>query len=46
MEPADDFVSLPLVDDVKVKDVFAEFCTGLNSVWQCAYDLCLGHGRS
>jgi hypothetical protein len=24
--------TLPLVDDVKVKDVFAEFCTGLNFV--------------
>ena len=32
MEPAKDFGALPLVDDLNVKDVFAEFCTGLNSV--------------
>jgi hypothetical protein len=32
MEHAEDFATLPLVDDEKVKDVFAEFCTGLNSV--------------
>ena len=32
MEPADDPTTLPLVDDIKVKDVFAEFCTGLNFV--------------
>jgi hypothetical protein len=32
METTDDLTSLPLVDDIGVKDVFAEFCTGLNFV--------------
>ena len=32
MEPADDPAALPLVDDIDVKDVFGEFCTGLNFV--------------
>ena len=32
MEPADDPSALPIVDDIKVKDTFAEFCTGLNFV--------------
>jgi hypothetical protein len=32
MEHDDDFAALPLVDDPTVKDVFAEFCTGLNFV--------------
>jgi hypothetical protein len=32
MEHAEDFATLPLIDDTKVKDVFAEFCTGLNFV--------------
>jgi hypothetical protein len=32
MEHADDLTTLPLVDDPTVKDVFAEFCTGLNFV--------------
>ena len=32
MERDDDLTALPLVDDPTVKDVFAEFCTGLNFV--------------
>ena len=32
MEPVEDLAKLPIVDDGKVKDVFAEFCTGLNSI--------------
>src|SRR6516165_2595152 len=32
MEHANDLTTLPLVDDATVKDVFAEFCTGLNFV--------------
>jgi hypothetical protein len=32
MERDSDLMTLPLVDDPTVKDVFAEFCTGLN--WQ------------
>jgi hypothetical protein len=32
MEHAEDFSTLQLVDDPAVKDVFAEFCTGLNFV--------------
>ena len=28
----DDLTALPLIDDPTVKDVFAEFCTGLNFV--------------
>ena len=32
MERDDDFGALPLIDDPTVKDVFAEFCTGLNFV--------------
>lgn len=32
MSHADDLAELPLVDDPTVKDVFAEFCTGLNFV--------------
>jgi hypothetical protein len=32
MEHAENFSTLPLVDDGTVKDVFAEFCTGLNFV--------------
>ena len=32
MERDDDLAALPLVDDPTVKDVFAEFCTGLNFV--------------
>jgi hypothetical protein len=32
MEQDNDLMSLPLVDDSTVKDVFAEFCTGLNFV--------------
>jgi hypothetical protein len=32
MENTKEFASLPLVDDLTVKDVFAEFCTGLNFV--------------
>jgi hypothetical protein len=26
MEPADDSTAVPLLDDLNVKDVFAEFC--------------------
>jgi hypothetical protein len=36
MEHADDVTTLPLVDEPTVKDVFAEFCTGLNFVHGCA----------
>jgi hypothetical protein len=32
MEPDDDLAALPLIDDPTVKDVFAEFCTGLHFV--------------
>jgi hypothetical protein len=32
MEPAEDLATLPLVDDITVKDVFAKFCTGLHFV--------------
>ena len=32
MEQDNDLMTLPLVDDRTVKDVFAEFCTGLNFV--------------
>lgn len=32
MEHDDDLAALPLIDDPTVKDVFAEFCTGLNLV--------------
>jgi len=32
MEQDNDLMALPLVDDPTVKDVFAEFCTGLNFV--------------
>jgi len=32
MEHDDDLAALPLIDDPTVKDVFAEFCTGLNFV--------------
>lgn len=32
MERDDDLTKLPLIDDPTVKDVFAEFCTGLNFV--------------
>jgi hypothetical protein len=32
MTQAEDLTSLPFVDDVTVKDAFAEFCTGLNFV--------------
>ena len=32
MERDSDLMTLPLVDDPTVKDVFAEFCTGLNFV--------------
>jgi hypothetical protein len=32
MEHIDDLTALPLVEDPTVKDVFAEFCTGLNFV--------------
>lgn len=32
MEHDDDLTALPLIDDVTVKDSFAEFCTGLNFV--------------
>ena len=32
MENTEEFASLPLIDDLTVKDVFAEFCTGLNFV--------------
>jgi hypothetical protein len=32
MEQDNDLMTLPLVDDPAVKDVFAEFCTGLNFV--------------
>jgi hypothetical protein len=32
MKQAEDLTSLPFVDDVTVKDAFAEFCTGLNFV--------------
>src|SRR6516165_8747048 len=32
MEHTEEFASLPLVDDLTVKDVFAEFCIGLNFV--------------
>jgi hypothetical protein len=33
MEHVEDFSTLPLADDGTVKDVFAEFCTGLNFVY-------------
>ena len=33
MERDDDLTALPLVDDPTVKDVFAEFCTGLNHAY-------------
>jgi hypothetical protein len=32
MEHDDNLAALPLVDDAAVKEVFAEFCTGLNFV--------------
>jgi hypothetical protein len=32
MENDDDFSTLPLVDDITLKDVFAEFCTALHFV--------------
>jgi hypothetical protein len=32
MEHTEKFAALPLVDDLTVKDVFAEFCIGLNFV--------------
>ena len=32
MERDNDLTALPLIDDPTVKDVFAEFCTGLNFV--------------
>ena len=32
MKQAEDLTSLPFVDDVTVKDAFAEFCVGLNFV--------------
>jgi hypothetical protein len=32
MEHTEDFATLPLVDNDKVKDVFAEFCTRLNFI--------------
>jgi hypothetical protein len=32
MKQAEELASLPFVDDVTVKDSFAEFCTGLNFV--------------
>jgi hypothetical protein len=32
MEHDNDLMALPLIDDLTVKDVFAEFCTGLNFV--------------
>jgi hypothetical protein len=32
MEHDEDLTALPIVDDPTVKDVFAEFCTGLNFV--------------
>jgi hypothetical protein len=32
MEQDSDLATLPLIDDPTVKDVFAEFCTGLNFV--------------
>jgi hypothetical protein len=32
MKQAEDLASLPFVDDLTVKDSFAEFCTGLNFV--------------
>jgi hypothetical protein len=33
MEHDDDVAALPLIDDPTIKDVFAEFCTGLNFVY-------------
>jgi hypothetical protein len=32
MEKTEEFAALPFVDDLTVKDVFAEFCIGLNFV--------------
>jgi hypothetical protein len=32
LKQAEDLTSLPFVDDVTVKDAFAEFCVGLNFV--------------
>jgi hypothetical protein len=32
MEHTEEFAALPLVDDLTVKDVFVEFCIGLNFV--------------
>jgi hypothetical protein len=32
MAHTEEFVTLPLVDDHTIKEVFAEFCTGLNFV--------------
>ena len=47
MEHTEEFASLSLVDDLTVKDVFAEFCIGLNFVHgNLAHNFCLGHGRS
>jgi hypothetical protein len=39
--------ALPLIDDVTVKDVFADFCTGLNFVHGNLHnDIRLGYSRS
>jgi hypothetical protein len=46
MQHDDDLAALPLIDDPRVKDVFSEFCTGLNFVHGNVHILCLGHRRS